>query len=118
MRQPHTIWEKSLQEKKLKGGAVVSVVLVKVLLLLSHFSHVRLFMTMWTIALQAPLLMGFSRQEYWSGLPCPPPGHLPDPGMEHVPLISPALAGEFFTTKPPGTKSIHLLQMTESSSFS
>ena len=98
MRQPHTIWEKSLQEKKLKGGAVVSVVLVKVLLLLSHFSHVRLFMTMWTIALQAPLLMGFSRQEYWSGLPCPPPGHLPDPGIKPTTLTPPKLAGRFFIT--------------------
>ena len=42
--------------------------------------------------------MGFSRQEYWSGLPCPPPGDLPDPGIEPAPLISPALAGRFFTT--------------------
>ena len=40
----------------------------------SHFSHVRLFATPWTVARQAPLSMGFSRQEYWSGLPCPPPG--------------------------------------------
>ena len=43
------------------------------LLLFSHFSHVQLFATLWTIAHQAPLSMGFSRQEYWSGLPCPPP---------------------------------------------
>ena len=42
--------------------------------------------------------MGFSRQEYWSGLPCPPPGDLPDPGIEPVPIMSPALAGRFFTT--------------------
>ena len=45
----------------------------------------------------APLSMRFSRQEYWSGLPCPPPGDLPDPGMEPVSLTSPALAGRFFT---------------------
>ena len=45
-------------------------------------SHVRLFATPWTIARQAPLSLGFSRQEYWSGLPCPPPGDLPDPGIE------------------------------------
>ena len=51
-----------------------------------------------TVAHQAPLSMGFSRQEYWSGLPCPPPGHLPDPGIEPGPLMSPALAGGFFTT--------------------
>ena len=65
---------------------------------LSHFSHVRLFMTLWTIARQAPLSMGFSRQEYWSGLPCPPPGDLPDPGIEPISLISPALVGGLFTT--------------------
>ena len=65
---------------------------------LSHFSHVQLFATLWTLALQAPLSTGFSRQEYWSGLPCPPPGHLPNPGMEPVSLKSPAPAGRFSTT--------------------
>ena len=72
---------------------------VKVLLLLSHFSRVRLFMSLWTVTLQAPLLMGFSRQEYWSGLPCPPPGHLPDPGIKPTTLTPPTLAGRFFTTR-------------------
>ena len=66
--------------------------------MLSHFSRVRLFATLWTVAHQAPLSMGFSRQEYWSGLPCPPPGDLPNPGMEPASLTSPALAGELFTT--------------------
>ena len=65
---------------------------------LSHFSHVRLFVTLWTVAHQAPLSRGLSRQEYWSGLPCPPPGDLPDSGIEPVSLTSPALADEFFTT--------------------
>ena len=65
---------------------------------LSCFSHVLLFATLWTIACQAPLSMGFSRQEYWSGLPCSPPGDLPDPGIEPTSLMSPALAGGFFTT--------------------
>ena len=50
--------------------------------MLSHFSRVRLFVTPWTVARQAPLSTGFSRQECWSGLPCPPPGDLPNPGME------------------------------------
>ena len=50
--------------------------------MLSHFSHVQRFATLWTVALQAPLPMGFSRQEYWSGLPCPPLGDLPNPGIE------------------------------------
>ena len=52
--------------------------------LLSRFSHVQLFVTSWTVAHRAHLSMGFSRQEFWSGLPCPPPGALPDPGREHV----------------------------------
>ena len=55
-------------------------------------------MPLQTVAHQAPLCRGFSRQEYWSGLPCPPPGGLPDPGVEPTPLTSPALAGKFFTT--------------------
>ena len=66
--------------------------------MLSHFSHIQLFVTLWTIAQQAPLSMGFSRQEYWSGLPCPPPGDLPDPGIEPASLMSPGFAGGFFTT--------------------
>ena len=64
--------------------------------MLSCFSRVRLFATLWTR--QGPLSLGFSRQEYWSGLPCPPPGDLPDPGIEPTSLLSPALAGMFFTT--------------------
>ena len=66
--------------------------------MLSHFSRVRLFATPRTAARQAPLSMGFSRQEYWSGLPFPSPEDLPDPGIEPVSLLSPALAGRFFTT--------------------
>ena len=66
--------------------------------MLGHFSHVRLFAVLWTIALYAPLSMGFSRQEYWSGLPCPPPGDLPNPGIELASLVSPALSDGFFTT--------------------
>ena len=49
---------------------------------LSHFSRTRLFVTLWAVARQAPLSMGFSRQEYWGGLPCPPPGDLSDPGIK------------------------------------
>ena len=65
---------------------------------LSRFSHVQLFATPWTVAHQAPQSMGLSRQEYWSGLPLPSPGHLPDPGTEPMSLTSPALAGGFFST--------------------
>ena len=63
---------------------------------LSHFSHVRLLATPWTIACQAPLCMCFSRHEYWSGLPCVPLGDLPDPGIQPVSPGSLALAGGFF----------------------
>ena len=66
--------------------------------MVSHFSRVWLFVTLWTIAHQAPLSTGFSRQEYWSGFPYPPPGHFPDPGIKPLSLSSPALAGESFAT--------------------
>ena len=61
------------------------------------FSHVQLFVTPWTTACQAPLSMEFSKQDYWSGLPCPPSGDLPDPGIKPESLESPTLADEFFT---------------------
>ena len=75
---------------------VVVVVVVQLL------SRVLLFRTPWTVACQAPLSMGFHSQEYCSGLPFPPPRDLLDPGTEPTPLKSPALAGRFFTTVPPG----------------
>ena len=62
-------------------------------------SHVRLFVTPWTVAHQAPLSMRFSRQEYWSGLPFPSPGDLPDPGIEPR---SPKLQADALTSEPPG----------------
>ena len=66
--------------------------------MLSH-SVGSVFVTPWIIAHQAPLSMEFSRQEYWSGLPFPLPGDLPNPGIESVSLVSPALARGFFTTR-------------------
>ena len=66
--------------------------------MLSYFNHVCLFAPLWIIAHWAPLSMGFSKQEYCNGLPCPPPGDLPDPGIESESLKFPALAGRFFTT--------------------
>ena len=74
---------------------------------LSCFSRVRLFATPWAVTHQAPLSMGFSRQEYWSGLPCPPPGGLPDRGMETASLMSPALAGGFSTTSTTWEAQLH-----------
>ena len=65
---------------------------------LSRFNCVWLCATTWTAACQAPLSMGFSREEYWSRLPCPPPGDLSNPGIESVTLTSLVLVGEFFST--------------------
>ena len=65
---------------------------------LSHFSHVQLCATLWTVACQAPLSMGFSRQECQGGLPCPSPGNLPNPGIEPASFMSAASPGEFFIT--------------------
>ena len=70
--------------------------------------------TAWTVDRQAPLSMGFSRPEYWSGLPCPPPGGLPDPEMEPE---SSALAGRFFTTDLPGKHLFSELRHDKSTCF-
>ena len=70
---------------------------------MSVLSRVRFFATLWTVAHQAPLAMGFSRQEYWSGLPFPSPGHLPNPGIEPT---STAFQADALTSEPPGTPKI------------
>ena len=70
--------------------------------LLCMHAQLCLTVTPWTVAHQASLSTEFSRQEYWSGWPFPSPGDLPDSGIEPVALESPALAGRFFTTEPPG----------------
>ena len=74
--------------------------LILVCMCVQLLSCVRLFASLWTAARQAPLSMGFSRQEYWSGLLFPSPGDLANPGIEPA---SPAWAGRFFTTAPPNT---------------
>ena len=74
------------------------------------FNHVQLFETPKTIAFLAPLSMEFSRQEYWSRFPFPPPGDLPDPGREPGSLASPALAGLFFTPAPTGKPQVSDVQ--------
>ena len=66
--------------------------------MLSDFSHAHLFATPWTVAHQPPPSMGFSQQEYWNVLPCPPLEDLPDLGIELISLTAPALAEMFFTT--------------------
>ena len=75
--------------------------------MLSRFSRVSLLATLLTASPQAPLSMRFSRQEYWSELPCLPPGDLPEPGINPESLMSPALAGEFFTTRTTWEAPVH-----------
>ena len=81
------------------------------------FSDVWLFAIPWTVACQAPLSVGFSRQEYWSGLPCPPPGDLPNPGIKPGSLISRALASRFFTTSAMLTATGHYFSLLYSIPF-
>ena len=80
-------------------GKTLKVTIENHMHVLSPFNHVQFFVTLWTVVCQAPLSMGFSWQEYWSELPFPPPGDLPDPGIKLVFLLSSALAGEFFTIR-------------------
>jgi len=85
-----------LEVPRLSGGRGDSLAMFSVCAcVLSPFCRVQLFVTPWTVACQAPLSMEFSRQEYWSGLPCPHPGDLSDPGIKPMSL---ALAGVPFTT--------------------
>ena len=73
-----------------------------ILIIVHSLSRVQLCVTLWTVAYHSSLSMGFSRQEYWSGLPCPPPGDLPNPGIEPRSPESHAFSGRFFTTETPG----------------
>ena len=108
--QPSSVAKKKKQTNKLESKKLtidpkkqvlersVCVYMYVCCAVLSRFSRVQLFAAQWTIACQASLSVEFSREEYWSGLPCPPPGDLPEPGIEPASLMSPALAVRFFTT--------------------
>ena len=79
--------------------------------MLSHFSCILLFVAPWTAAHQAPLSMGFSRQEYWNGSPCPPPGDIPHPGIEPMTPVSPALQVDSLPlSHPEAPKNGHALE--------
>ena len=80
------------------GYTYVCIYICIFMSMLSRFSHIQLFVTPWTAAYQAPLSIEFSRHKYWSGFPCLPPGDLTNPGIKPVSLMSPTLAGRFFTT--------------------
>ena len=79
--------------------------------MLGRFSHVWLFATLWTVACQAPLSMGFSRQEYWSGLPYPPPRDLPDPGIKPTSPAVPALQADSLPLSHQGSPTSILLPL-------
>ena len=83
--------------------------MLKVKVKVKSLSCVQLFATPWTVAYQAPPSMGFSRQEYWSGLPFPSPGDLPDPGIEPG---SPALEADTLTSEPPGNRTLYNYKCT------
>ena len=88
---PQNLQARHLDVQEIHGWVMHISIYVRVVL--SHFSCVRLFVTPWTVACQSPLSMGFSRQEYWSLLPCPLPCDLCDPGIKLTSLRFPALAG-------------------------
>ena len=97
-----------MSEEITRGIFVLSL---KVKVKLKSLSRVRLFATSWTVAYQAPPSMGFSRQEYWNGLPFPSPGDLPDPGIEPQ---FPTLWADASTSEPPGKPpvlSLHSLNL-------
>ena len=83
--------------------------------MLSHLSHVQLFETLWTTAHEAPLSMEFSRREYWSGLPFPSPGDLPDPEIEPR---SPALQADFLPSEPPRKVKVKVKSLSHVQLFS
>ena len=97
------------------GGKPSQKITLSVMLCLyvfSRFSHVGLFVIPWTAACQALLSMRFSRQEYWSRLPCPSPEDLPNPGIKPTSPASPSLAGRFFTTS--ANREAHYVQKAQS----
>ena len=84
----------------IKYNLHIAVCTVDKNLCMCGLSHVQPFVTPWIVAQQATMFMGFSRQEYWCGLPFPTPGDLPDTGIKPTPLVSPTWVGRFFTTMP------------------
>ena len=90
-KTPHVSRTSGVSQRALRCGMHVCM--------LNYFTCVQVFATPWTVAHQTPLSMGFTKQEYWSRLPYPPPRDLPNSGIEFTSPTSPALAGGFFTTK-------------------
>ena len=93
------LWPASISSPKMWKRMLTMLVIKRFILGLSHFSCLGFFATPWAVARQAPLSKEFSRQEYCSGLPCPSPGTLPNPGIKPESLMSPALQADFFFFK-------------------
>ena len=98
LAEPHAVWDPSSLTSDQTGEAWSPTHWAASTCALSRFSRIRLRVTPRSVTRQAPLSVGFSRQESCSGLLCAPPGHLPNPGIKPVSLVAPALAGRFFTT--------------------
>ena len=97
------LWKTTFCVKVHWGYFLDDYFLVIISIVFSHLSHTRFFVALWTAACQAPLSMGFPRKEHQSGFPYPLSGDLSDPGIK---LVSPALAGGFVTTRPPGKPTV------------
>ena len=105
-RYTHFCWAASVDHSQASGPSTKFIPSLKSwtyfhIVKVKSLSHVQLFATLWTVAYQVPLSMGFSRQEYWSGLPFPSPGDLPNPGIKPTSPESPTLADRFSTNAPP-----------------
>ena len=104
-RMPHYLL--TLLQGSLDSCQIPLILCFLFILCVYALSRVQFFVTALTVVRQAPLSMEFSRQEYWSGLPCPSPGDLPYPEIKLASLVSPALAHGLFTAVPPGKSIIH-----------
>ena len=103
-RNPNSWEEKELPKPMCPGGCLHAecwVIIEACMCVRAKLLQLCLFWTLWTVTCQAPLSMGFSRQEYWTGLPFPPPGDLPLPGIEPASLMSPALQADSLPLAPP-----------------
>ena len=98
-------WAGTLEAAEWADCQRAATIIIGTCMRAQSLSRLWLFATPWTVARQAPLCMGFPRQEYWSRLPFPPPGDLPVPGIEPT---YPALTGRFFATEPPGKPHVNL----------
>ena len=99
-------WHSTQGKSAIQRGFKNDLILILCACMLSRFIHVQLFVTLWTVAHQAPLSRGYSRQEHWCRFLCPPPRELHNPRIKPTSLISPALAGGFLPLTPLGKPNV------------